>query len=94
MRATIDGRVYDTDRAEEIARFTREVDQGPLFCGGGRHWTSSHECILYQTDRGMYFACDTEDETMSAVTRREARRLVQEADPELYLELFGITAGV
>lgn len=35
MKAMIDGRVYDTGRSEELVRFTRQVDQGPVFCGDG-----------------------------------------------------------
>lgn len=82
MRAMIDGRVYDTDRAEEMARFTRQVDMGPLFCGDGRHWTSGHESILYRTAGGLFFACDTEDETIAALTRKEVRVILRELDPD------------
>lgn len=79
MRALIDGRVYDTERAEGLARFTRQVDQGPLFCGGGKHWMSGHEFILYRTARGEFFQFDTEDEAIALLTRREARSILQEA---------------
>lgn len=81
MRAMIDGRVYDTDRAEEAARFTRQVDMGPLFCGDGGHWTPSHEFILYRTVGGLFFAYDTEAETIAALTRKEARAILREQDP-------------
>lgn len=82
MRAMIDGRVYDTDQAEEAARFTRQVDMGPLFCGDGRHWKPSHEFILYRTATGLYFAYDIEDETIAALTRKAARAILRELDPD------------
>ena len=82
MRAMIDGRVYDTDRAEEVARFDRQVDMGPLFCGDGRHWTPSHEFILYRAAGGLYFAYDTEDGTIAALTRKAARAILRELDPD------------
>lgn len=82
MKAMIDGRVYDTDRAEEVARFTRQVDMGPLFCGDGRHWTPSHEFILYRTVGGLFFAYDTEDETIAALTRMAARAILRELNPD------------
>lgn len=83
MRAMIDGRVYDTDRAEEVARFTRQVDKGPLFCGDGGHWMASHEHILYRTHAGgMFFAFDTEDGTIAALTRKEARAVLRELEPD------------
>lgn len=78
----IDGRVYDTDRAEEAARFTREVDMGPLFSGGGRHWMASHECVLYRMPGGRYFRYDTEEQSIAALTRREVRAIMRELDPD------------
>lgn len=82
MKAMIDGRVYDTDRAEEIAHFARLVDMGPLFCGDGRHWTPSHEFILYRTVGGLFFAYDTEDKTIAALTRKVVRAILRELDPD------------
>lgn len=82
MRAMIDGRVYDTDRAEEVARFTRQADMGPLFCGDGQHWMSPHECILYRTAGGLYFAYDTEDETIADLSRKAVRAILRELDKD------------
>lgn len=82
MRAMIDGRVYDTGRAEEVARFTRQVDRGPLYCGGGGRLTPRHEFILYRTARGAFFEFDTEDETIAPLTRKEVRALMRELDPD------------
>lgn len=81
MRAMIDGRVYDTDRAEEITRFTRRVDRGPLYCGGGGRLTPSHEFILYRAAGGAFFEFDTEDETIAALSRRNVRAIMRELDP-------------
>lgn len=80
MKAMIDGRVYDTDRAEELARFTRQIDRGPLFCGDGRHWMPSHEFILYRMPGGAFFEYDPEDETIAALTRKAARAILLEQD--------------
>lgn len=82
MRAMIDGRVYDTDRAEEVAHFARLVDMGPLFCGDGRHWKPSHEFILYRTADGAFFEYDTEDETIALLTRKTVRAILREQDPD------------
>lgn len=81
MKATIDGRLYDTDCAAELARFTRQVDRGPLFCGDGRHWTPAHEFILYRMPGGAFFEYDTEDETIAALTGRAARAILREQAP-------------
>lgn len=82
MRALIDGRAYDTETAEEILRFQKQVDQGPLFCGGGEHWRPSHEFILYRTARGEFFEFDTEAETIAQLTRKAARAIMREAAPD------------
>lgn len=82
MRAMVDGRVYDTGNAEELVRFTRQVDMGPLFCGDGRHWETSHECVLYRTAWGGYFRHDTEDGTIAVLTLRAVRALIQELEPD------------
>lgn len=81
MRATIDGRAYDTERAEEILRFPREVNLGPVFCGDGEFWTR-REFILYRTARGEFFEFDPEAETIALLTRKEARAIMREQDPD------------
>jgi len=58
-RALIDGRAYDTEAAEEILRFPKQVNLGPLFCGDGQVWTC-REFILYRTARGEFFEFDGE----------------------------------
>lgn len=83
MKAMIDGRTYDTDTAEEIARFTKRVDRGPLYCGDGEHWTPSHEFALCRTAGGLYFQYDMEDETIAALTGKEARAIMREPDPDV-----------
>lgn len=82
MRAVIDGRVYDTDRAEEIARFTMRVDRGPLFCGGSGRLRPNHEFILYRAAGGAFFEFDTEDETIALLTRKAVRAIMRELDPD------------
>lgn len=73
----IDGKVYDTDGADEITRFTRQVDRGPLYCGGSGRWLQDHEFILYRTAGGLFFEYDTEEETIAALTGKEARAILQ-----------------
>lgn len=82
MRAIIDGKAYDTERAEEITRFSREVEQGPLFCEDDEPCALSHEFILYKTVRGEFFEYDTELETIALLTRKAVRALMQELNPD------------
>lgn len=82
MRAMIDGRVYDTEQAEEVARFTGTVDMGPLFCGDGRHWMARHGLVLYRTAWGGFFQYDPEDETIAALPRKAVRAILQELGME------------
>ena len=81
MRALIDGRAYDTEAAEEILRFPKQVNLGPLFCGDGQVWTC-REFILYRTARGEFFEFDGEAETIALLTRKEARAIMRETDPD------------
>ena len=93
MRALIDGRAYDTETAEEILRYPKQVNLGSLFCGDGECW-ACREFILYRTAKGAFFEYGVEDESIAALTRRQARRLLQEAAPDTYRELFASAAGV
>lgn len=81
MRALIDGRAYDTETAEEVLRFPKQVNLGPLFCGDGECWTC-HEFILYRTAKGEFFEFDTEAETIALLTRKAARAIMRELDPD------------
>ena len=80
-RALIDGRAYDTEAAEESRRVPKQVNLGPLFCGDGQVWTC-REFILYRTARGEFFEFDGEVETIALLTRREARAIMREMDPD------------
>lgn len=81
MRALIDGRAYDTETAEEVLRFPKQVNLGPLFCGDGEVWTC-HEFILYRTAKGEFFEFDMEAETIALLTRKAARAIMRELDPD------------
>ena len=89
MKAIIDGKLYCTDAAEEILRFTRRVDKGPVLWNPEFHWMMTHTFVLYKTKKAAYFEHDEDAGTIAALSCSDVERIVRRASPEKYIELFG-----
>lgn len=89
MKAILDGKLYDTEKAEAVIEFSRRVDKGPVAWNGKLHWTPIHNFTLYKTQKGAYFEYDQDDKTLGVASEEDARRIVRKLDPDKYMEMFG-----
>lgn len=88
MKAIINDKMYDTEKAEKVIDFRRKVDEGEIL-NSGIHYTTYHEFVLYKTAKGNFFEHDTTKDTIAVVTEDIAREIVRQLDPDLYVEMFG-----
>jgi hypothetical protein len=91
MKAIIGDKLYDTEKAEKIFSFRRQVDKGPVVWNEKLHWTPYHTFDLYRTSKGAYFEHDAEDNTIHVTTQHAAKEVVRKLDPDKYMEVFCIT---
>ena len=89
MKAIIDGKLYDTATATAIINFKRQVDKGLLGWNDKLRWTPMHLFTLYKTQKGAYFEYDQDDQKIDLVSEKKARAIVQQLDPDKYIELYG-----
>lgn len=90
MKAIIDDKLYDTDKAEKVFSYRRKVDKGPVFWDEKLRWAPFHAFDIYKTTKGAYFEHDTEDNKIYIITKAQAQEVVRNLDPDRYMELFEI----
>lgn len=88
-KAIIDGKLYDTEKAEAVVTFRRRVDEGPVLSGSTIHWTPMHDFTLYKTAKGNYFEHDQANGTIVPRDKGWAKDLIRRLYPDKYIELFG-----
>lgn len=77
MKYVLDGKIYDTDKAEEL-------------CVGYVYDTSVVMPVtLYQTKKGNYFVVYCHSRQAEAVTEDRAKEILQKSDYAKYAESFG-----
>lgn len=88
VKAIIEDRLYDTDKAEEIFTFRRRFQGQELSWMPGYHFASWHETSLYRTQKGSYFEYDKTEGKITVTTKSAAEELVKRLDADKYMELF------
>lgn len=92
MKTIINNKLYDTETAENLFSYLRRVDKGHRpWLPRGYSWMPQHEFTLYKTAKGTYFEHDTEDNTVTIITKEEAESIVRGLDPDKYMKLFNVT---
>ncbi len=88
-KAIIDGKLYDTEKAEKIDSYRKRVDMGPILSGSYVHWTPMHRIDIYKTAKGNYFEHDVDGDTITTTDEARVRAIIQKLYPDKYIELFG-----
>lgn len=90
MKAIINKKMYDTEKADKVISFTRWTKSNTISMFGGTYtFPSKHNFTLYKTAKGNYFEHDETGGTIHVVTEDDARGVVLDLDPDLYVSMFG-----
>ena len=88
MKAIINDKMYDTEKAERIYEFRRKVDEGEIL-NTGLHYTPYHDVVLYKTAKGNWFEHDITNDTIAVLTEDKAREIIRRLAPDIYVKMFG-----
>lgn len=89
MKAIINDKLYDTDKAEVVFSLKREVADMEVFWKPGRHLAKWHRIDIYVTKKGNYFECDQDDQQIKSITQMEAKKTIKDLNPDEYIKIFG-----
>ena len=88
MKAIIGNKLYDTDKAERVIKYSKRVNKGPFLFNPKWTYCPAHNFGLYRTKKGAFFEHDEEDNTIQAITETQGKEIVRTLDPDKYMELF------
>ena len=89
MKAIIDNKLYDTEKAEKLIEFKRSGTKTVECWGALMNLPYRHDITLYKTAKGNYFEVDEVDNVIRVVTEEQVKKLLTNIDPDLYIKLFG-----
>lgn len=89
MKAIIDSKLYDTEKAEKLFSFSRRVDEGPLFWNEKIHYMPWHDISVYKTKKGNYFEADETSGKITTVTVSDVMCTIRRLNPDRYMQLYG-----
>lgn len=91
MKAVIDGKLYDTEKAEVIYSYRRKVDNGPVFWHNTLRHMPMRVLDIYKTPKGAYFEYDKEGKKIYIIDEERVREIMMYLDPDKYMEFFNVT---
>lgn len=83
MKQIIDGKLYDTEKANLILEFRRRNLFALLVNDVSNYWLDGE---LYQTNKGSWF--EVVADRMNVLTEDEVKELIKQVDPDKYIELY------
>jgi hypothetical protein len=86
MKAIIDDKLYDTEKAELILEFSRSFDAVDIFGRDCKGWKNME---LYRTKKGNYIEVDLRSKKIELTSEYCAKELLRKINPDKYIELFG-----
>ena len=89
MKAIIDNKLYDTEKAEKVFSFIRKKQGAENIFRPGYVFIDKCNCVFYRTAKGAYFEADKTREEISLVGKDEVKRVIRKLSPDRYIELFG-----
>jgi len=87
MKSIIKGKLYDTEKAELITKFTRKLEVTSLL-GTYKKWC---DCELYKTKKGAWFeveGLDLASTNLNVISEERAKDILSKANPDMYMELY------
>lgn len=88
-KAIINGKLYDTEKAEKIESYRRRVDEGPVLPGSEVHYIPFHTIVIYKTAKGNYFEHDENNNHITTTDEAGVKEIIRKLYPDRYIELFG-----
>lgn len=89
MKAILDDKLYDTEKADLLYTFRRKVQGSPVLWNPGYYYTEHHDFEMYRTKKNAYFTVDQTDKILTSSSEEEAKKICRRIDPDMYIELFG-----
>lgn len=89
MKAIVDGKLYNTEKAERIFGFRRRCKGADIPWMPGYCFADWHDIDLYKTKKGAYYEHDKKTENISPITEEDAKGILQRLDADKFIELFG-----
>lgn len=94
MKAIINNKIYDTEKASNIYEFKRRCKGGEFVFFPGKFYMYWTNVQVYKTNKNNYFLhydeYDNCEEKIEAITEDEVKRIIKDIDPNKYIELFGM----
>lgn len=87
MKRIVDGKLYDTEKAELVVSFSSKRKVSTIF-GTLDRWV---ECGLYKTTKGNWFSVtglDVSGTMLEPLSENEAMWVIQTVEPAMYMNLF------
>lgn len=88
-KAIINGKLYDTEKAEKVDIYRRRVDMGPVLPGSEVHFMPFHTIVIYKTAKGNYFEHDEKTNSITLTNEARVKDTIRKLYPDRYIELFG-----
>lgn len=93
MKAIINEKLYDTEKAKLLFSYKRKYKGNELFWKPGYFWYAWADVDIYKTEKGNYFLKVTEDdrnkEYLEATSEVNVKETIKKLDAEEYIKLFG-----
>lgn len=88
MKKIIDGKIYDTEKAEVIFSFRRKY-QDPIIWKPGYVRNVWENAQYLKTQKGAFlFYCERRED-LKVVEEKEVKDVIEKLDPDRFMELYG-----
>ncbi len=102
MKAIIDNKIYDTESANKIYSYLKNVPETRYFLGQEYQTNCWRYADMYKTKKGNYFIhvkqpseernncyCADREEVIELISEEDAKRVLQKLDIQKSIEIFG-----
>lgn len=88
MKKIIDGKIFDTEKAEKVFSFRRKYED-PVPWRPGYCLPTWEDAEYLKTLKGAYlYYCERRND-LQIVTKKELEKTIEQLDPDRYTELLG-----
>ena len=88
MKKIIDGKLYDTEKAEVVFTFKRKYQDPCIWSKEIVFNTWERACYL-KTQKGAFLYYCEDRKELELIDETEVKRVIQQVDPDRFIELYG-----
>lgn len=88
MKKIINGKIYDTEKAEVIFSFRRKY-QDPIVWKPGYVFNTWEDAQYLKTQKGIFLFYCARREDLKVVEEKEVKDVIEKLDPDRFMELYG-----